>query len=58
MCSYYQKKSKIKNDINITLTINNKNFNDFDGIKNYFNSSDYLNLTKNKYCINLSSIKI
>ena len=57
MCSYYQKKSKIKNDINITLTINNKNINDFDGNKNSFNSRHYLNLTKNKYCINLSSIK-
>ena len=51
MFSYYQKKSKIKNDINITLTINNKNLNDFDGNKNYFNSSHYLNLTKNNIAL-------
>ena len=57
VCSYYQKNSKIKNDFNTTLTINNKNFNNLNQIKNYFNSSEYLNLAKNKYCINLSSMK-
>lgn len=48
VCGYYQNLSGINTD---------KNNIEFNDIKTYFNSSDFFNLTKNKYCMNISSIE-
>ena len=47
VCAYYS---------NISDIINNNNIN-LNNIKNYLNSSDYLNLTQNKFCIERASLE-
>ena len=52
VCSYYQNISGIN-----TTNIVNENINDLNELKNFFNSSEYFNLTSNKYCINISLLE-